>query len=793
MNNNAEESYEKELTPQTWAETFDEKNKIKTPLGLVKMGDGQISKFFEKNRTKEFGMVGPTLANPDIIIAEPSEAKDGNSERDSSFLFIKTFKRNGETIKYYASITVKQDGMEVSISSHYMNKNKVKKAMNEVVLYIREALLSNSSEWRLAEHQDDVPDLLPTQEGNASESKDSKTSLNTSGIGENNHLSITENKSKPAEAEVTEQPIVQAGTMLKNNEAGGDAVAVVVGSEVKNGECRYMVSFAPDKESAEAKLFFGDKWMSESELQQWLDDGRFAEYKNVKKTDSLLNDKEVSEMISAMKAKAVPVPFIKITDSNWRDSINTPIGAVKMGENQRTKLFSKGREQQYGMLVESLYNPDIILEEKDKETDMFHERPFSYLFIKTFVKEDGGKFVHFESVTVSQEGLEVSISSHIIRENQLKNKLKSDRLLYKATALDEPANSSAEQPTNTGGSLSSENKDSKPATEKQADGDKSSETNTPIVPRMDGYTIESRKDTRDNSDLFAVKFDERVSKDEFKGQKEIAKKFGGYWSNFGKKGFLFKSEESAHDFAETVMGRTVEEVEDEAPISIASITKKNDPNAAEYNGETYYIGDEVILNGIRGRVVAINRWKCPVVQTEHATIALRYNGTDDLTHYVESEEEIPNNKTNGVSKPEDPYHTDEERAHYEELKKRMRAKLNQLNSGIDPELLEIGVEMAFFHFKGGMRHFADFCKTMIEDCGDKIRPHLKMLYNAAAGTEDFIVRGWDEEMDDRKTVRDFDVYNFDKSTVDVIETAQHVVEEAESMQQGEQISFKQLY
>lgn len=40
-------------------------------------------------------------------------------------------------------------------------------------------------------------------------------------------------------------------------------------------------------------------------------------------------------------------------------------------------------------------------------------------------------------------------------ENQLKNKLKSDRLLYKATALDAPANTSAEQPI-VGGSLSSE-------------------------------------------------------------------------------------------------------------------------------------------------------------------------------------------------------------------------------------------------------------------------------------------------------------------------------------------------
>ena len=96
-----------------------------------------------------------------------------------------------------------------------------------------------------------------------------------------------------------------------------------------------------------------------------------------------------------------------------------------------------------------------------------------------------------------------------------------------------------------------------------------------LTPRTSGYTIEKRKDTRDNSDIFAVKFEERVSKDEFKGQKEIAKKFGGYWSNFGKKGFLFKSEEAAQDFAETVMGRSVEEVEDEAPITINELAEAN--------------------------------------------------------------------------------------------------------------------------------------------------------------------------------------------------------------------------
>ena len=141
--------------------------------------------FLSKKRTKEFGMVGPTLSNPDVIIGEASEAKDGNAERGSSFLFIKTFNRNGEKVKFYASITVKQDGMEVSVSSHYMNKNKVKRALQESsVLYIREALLSNSSEWRLAEHRDDVPDLLPTQESNASKNKDTHSFRNNSELSE---------------------------------------------------------------------------------------------------------------------------------------------------------------------------------------------------------------------------------------------------------------------------------------------------------------------------------------------------------------------------------------------------------------------------------------------------------------------------------------------------------------------------------------------------------------------------------------------------------------------------------
>ena len=151
------------------------------------MGDGQVTKFFVKGRTKEFGMVAPTLKNPDVIISEASEAKDGKSERNSSYVFIKTFNRNGKKIRFYASITVKKDGMEVSVSSHYMNKNAVeRKMLGGNITYIREALRPNSSDWHLAEHQNDVPDLLPTQGNNASAGKGTTKSPATNDLGEKN-------------------------------------------------------------------------------------------------------------------------------------------------------------------------------------------------------------------------------------------------------------------------------------------------------------------------------------------------------------------------------------------------------------------------------------------------------------------------------------------------------------------------------------------------------------------------------------------------------------------------------
>lgn len=71
-----------------------------------------------------------------------------------------------------------------------------------------------------------------------------------------------------------------------------------------------------------------------------------------------------------------------------------------------------------------------------------------------------------------------------------------------------------------------------------------------------------------------------------------------------------------------------------------------------------------------------------------------------------------------------------------ELRAKLKAKLNgsQLNSGIDPEILAMGTELAVFHIEAGVRKFADFAKTMAEDLGqplDKVRPYLRSWFNGA--------------------------------------------------------------
>lgn len=217
--------------------------------------------------------------------------------------------------------------------------------------------------------------------------------------------------------------------------------------------------------------------VSKEDFKKWIQSSRrktkpFAEYKSVKPTEGndmigrSLTEQEATELIARMEATAEVAPEIELTIENWdaefgEDGIvNTPIGEVKMGENQFTKLMRQGRNGKLGMVKPTLENPNIIIEDSSKAKDgTFTERESSYVFVKAFVKPDGSRYYYFTSVTVSKEGHEVVISNQEKRRNVLTNLLIKGKLVWKH-ADDVSAASDVEQ-----GLYSSQGKMSDPATE----------------------------------------------------------------------------------------------------------------------------------------------------------------------------------------------------------------------------------------------------------------------------------------------------------------------------------------
>lgn len=60
----------------------------------------------------------------------------------------------------------------------------------------------------------------------------------------------------------------------------------------------------------------------------------------------------------------------------------------------------------------------------------------------------------------------------------------------------------------------------------------------------------------------------------------------------------------------------------------------------------------------------------------------------------------------------------------------LRKKLGQLNSGIDPEILQAGLVLAGYHIEAGAAKYAAYAKAMTADLGDAVRPYLRSFYEA---------------------------------------------------------------
>lgn len=397
--------------------------------------------------------------------------------------------------------------------------------------------------------------------------------------------------------------------------------------------------------------------------------------------------------------------------------------------------------------------------------------------------------------------------------------------------------------------------------------------------KQEGYNVEKRYHKKEGKEIYAVNFTKRMEREDFLAAKKKAKEAGGYYSSFGKGGFIFNTEDEAVNFANSIVSENqtdfqssietarqeVEQNPTEAQkeagnyrkghitIDGYNITIEN-PKGSERSGtdkdgnkwsvtmnnDYGYIrgtegvdGDHIDVflsdNPESGDVFVIDQVNPDGTFDEHkvmygfksalaakraykANYSKDWTGLGNITRVSKEEFKKWVNSSRRKTKPfaeyknvkgetqkeEDGIRPDEgvldhakrvaEREQkkeygsqnkvvsterYEELRKKLRSKLNNLNAGYDPELLQIGAEMAAYHVEAGARKFVDFAKRMISDMGDNVRPYLKLFYNAV---RDFPgMESYESEMTPYEEVRSTDINNIKLEEDEQTETDKETV------------------
>lgn len=136
---------------------------------------------------------------------------------------------------------------------------------------------------------------------------------------------------------------------------------------------------------------------------------------------------------------------------------------------------------------------------------------------------------------------------------------------------------------------------------------------------------------------------------------------------------------------------------------------------------TYQAGDLDLSN--------VEPYRGPIHLGEEAQEALDDSATDNMAEVPTAPAEPERPATYGASNTL----VTQDRA--EELRRRLREKLRgQLSSGVDPELIALGTELAVFHLEAGARRFADFARAIADDLGtapENLRAYLRGWYNGA--------------------------------------------------------------
>ena len=154
----------------------------------------------------------------------------------------------------------------------------------------------------------------------------------------------------------------------------------------------------------------------------------------------------------ALRAHAAPWRHIEFSPEAWdaefpNGHVHTPIGDIKLGENQRDKLTTRARERYFGLIKPTLEAPTYIIAEREPNEKVHErlargesvERPSVFQFIRAFLQEDG-RHQGFMCVTVARDRLEVLVSASPKKIRRLARAVRDGAILTVGSAVaGEPA------------------------------------------------------------------------------------------------------------------------------------------------------------------------------------------------------------------------------------------------------------------------------------------------------------------------------------------------------------------
>ena len=807
MEDNTSEIPQIELNPTNWIEQFGENGMVSTPLGKVKMGENQIAKLFEKGRSEQFGMIKPTLEHPHVIVEVPSESSDGNTERASSLLFIKTFNgTNGKKVYYFKSVTVKKDGLEVSVSSHYDRAKRVKEALKKGKLLYRfdggaqterhpadvsvttSPKITQGNDNMVWKHTDDVSDASDVAQGLYS-SQGNVSDLATEGTDAPQTNGTLSNKEVYNRHTTVKQPVEAAETS----------------QDAEQGDTQTSSSMNVPT-SSESKVINNQSNLQETGEKSSEKEGVTPLSEQIATASSEVNTEptEAQKEAGNYKKGHVQVGTFDIT-------IEQPQGSVRKGTDANGKQWESKMNNTYGYIrgavgvdgdhidvflsndvdgwngrkvfVVDQYNPDGSFDEHKVMLGFNDADEAKSDYLANYEKgwEDGRRI----GVTaVNLEDFEKWIAS-----SKRKTKPFAEYAgVKKETVSNAPAKEEDAAPTDNDNISEEEIEnaaftlgihgesqtlmrlelDNTPERARQIlDAAKKRNAATAATSSNDNaaYTITPSTYTNKKgktSDVSLLTFDHDLTADQERAVKEFTKeklsegrfaKSRG-WKDRESGGWMFRSEEDARKAAEMVGNE--EAVADNQPLTALELRDAVEPKKPTATKKP--------------------ATKKPANRVELADVA----------------EQKPSEPTKAEQPKQDGEKklviTDEMKHDEDILRKLLGIDDDELDGGIkfrDPDAMtsqqrrfvyNAGVNYSLGYIDQGFVAFPEFAKAMVSRLGYKIKPWLKSFYEGAKR-----IPGYDQAMfTPTEEVDAFDVENFDKPNKDVMAQANMIVEEGKA-------------